>query len=263
MRRLCSLAANTVSAAAHAASARAMPASMMPAPRLPQVHSSLGRVQSGGHAAAAMESSCRLFHQPDVRRRLARESRQPLSSRLAGSSQHRQHCIAQAACNQRQRQHTQLRTPCQALRPSKTCQPAPWHLLTPERSPWQRACSGRPAAAADGIPAEASDTSEQQAAQRQQPRLNPAEDAALAGTLTLDSSIDESIDAAASQDTVGSHGSSRPEADPTLGLAKRRDSLRRSLRYLNFTGPVLAHPHAIHSILKYKTKFQPQTAYAP
>ena len=270
MRRLCSLAAHTLSAAAHAASARAMPASMMPGPRLPQAHVALRGWQSGGHAAAAMESSCRLCHQPDVRRWLARNSRQQRSSHPAGSSERRQQCVTQAARDQRQQQHAQLRPTCQALRPSRSGQPAPWHMLAHQGGPWQRSCSGRSAAAADGIPAEASDAPGQQEVQQQKPRLSPAEDAALAGTLTLDSSIDESIDAAASQATDGSlaagsgnQSSSHIEADPSLGLARRRDSLRRSLRYSRSTRTTLAHSHVTQSmLLGWSVKVRLQTAYA-
>jgi hypothetical protein len=223
---------------------------MMPAPPLPRPHGSLRQLQSGGHAAAAMDSPCMLHRQSEVRRRLAWDSRQQLPTRFTGSSQRRQHCVTQAAHDQRQRQHAQLRPPRQAPRPSKSHHPAPWHLLAHQRSPWQRACSGRSAAAAaDGIPAEASDAPGQQEAQAQQPRLSPAEDAALAGTLTLDSSIDDSVDVFASHSADGS----RPEADPSLGLAKRRDSLRRSLRYLCFTCTMLTHSHATQSMLVSKT----------
>ena len=259
MRRLCSLAATNLSAAAHAASARAMPASMMPATRLPQAHGSLRRLQGSGHAAAAMDTSCRLYCQPDVRWRFARDSRQQPSARFAERSQNRQHCVGQAACNQRQ--HGQLCPPRHAVHPSKPYQPAPWHLCAHQRSPWQQACSGRAAAAAaaaNGLPAEASDTPGQLEAQRQQPHLTPAEDAALAGTLTLDSSIDESVDVAASHSAdgspaAGSDSSSRPEADPSLGLAKRRASLRRSLRYLCFTSACGFHPCSV-AVFTFKPK---------
>lgn len=250
MRRVCALAAKTVSAGAQSAAESSLIrlAAMSPIAhfsRLPAF--GLNHVPARPIArAAAVAQPCAAVRQTSCHSRCASSFQQQRGIWAALSEQ----TVVPAAHARRQTIHHAPRAACTAQH-QRCCSHGPQlpgaRLRQPSgsaqrRALWQpparlhasfRNCSAHAAASTDG-PGQDGDAVKQRQQQQpqQQASVSAFQEPAPAGTPRVDSSIDGSFDGGdADGSRFGSNGESRGSAaDSGSGLAQRRHSMRRALR---------------------------------